>query len=181
MAMIVPRLELTLFATVLGSFAAATFGKLFWGLFPFSALKTRALTDSAFGIVSAARVSHNHTSPVLDFLGKLAGGEEFYNSKDVISRALKVWVNVLLAFKVVVVVVKMGFGFKHFVVVVVSVDVSSVSRFVLVVLTRAAAGIFVNIHFVKGGFLCGRLDFNVLFGKDVFVGDGHCGDKMGVL
>jgi hypothetical protein len=60
-----PCTLLALFAAVFGSSASATLGKLTSVLFPFAALIVSTLADASTGVVLAAEISHNHTSPVL--------------------------------------------------------------------------------------------------------------------
>ncbi|KAI6766240.1 hypothetical protein HG530_007310 [Fusarium avenaceum] len=60
-----PCTLLALFAAVFGSSASATLGKLTSVLFPLAALVVSTLADASTGIVLAAEISHDHTSPVL--------------------------------------------------------------------------------------------------------------------
>lgn len=83
MAMVNPCALLAFFAAVLCTAASSTLGKLPCELLPLAALVVCTLPDPPSGVVLAAQVTHNHTSPVLHVLAVVTHCELLDKGEDI--------------------------------------------------------------------------------------------------
>ena len=81
--MIHPSGFLALFAAVFGATATSTFGKLTLEHLPLATFEVGTLTDPTSRLIFAAKISHDHTRPVLHVLRVMSHGELLHQGEDV--------------------------------------------------------------------------------------------------